>query len=127
MQSKSLVVLSMVAVLGLVSAAMAVPYASGVVQNGASSTFVLNEDGANVKIVYDGGATVVNMGTLNKGTYTFDATLGSSYQIKVSKSAAVGWTQISDDNLTQSKYYSPRGVSVNKNAASSNFGRIYVS
>lgn len=126
MRSKSLVVLSMVAVLGLVSAAMAVPYASGVVQNGANSTFVLNEDGANVKIVYDGGATVVNMGTLNKGTYTFDATLGSSYQIKVSKSAAPGWTQISDDNLIQSRYYSPKGVSVNRNSASSNFGRIYV-
>ncbi|MGQ9649375.1 MAG: PEP-CTERM sorting domain-containing protein [Phycisphaerae bacterium] len=126
MRSKSLVVLSIVAVLGLVSAAMAVPYASGVVQNGASSTFVLNEDGANVKIVYDGGATVVNMGTLNKGTHTFDATLGSSYQIKVSKSAAVGWTQISTDQ-TSTSFYFPVGVSVNRNPGTSNFGSVYVS
>ncbi len=126
MRSKYMGVLSMVAVLGLVSVATAVPYASGVVQNGASSSFVLNEDGANVQIVFDGGATVVDMGTLGKGTHSFDATQGSSYQIKVSKSAAAGWTQISNDALTQSKYFSPRGVSINKNSASSNFGRIYV-
>ncbi len=127
MRSKFMGVLSIVAVLGLASVATAIPYASGVFQNGASSTFILNEDGANVQIVYDGGATVVDMGTLGKGTHTFDATKGSSYQIKVSKSAAAGWTQISDDTLTQSKYYSPRGVTVNKDPASPHFGTIYVS
>lgn len=126
MRSKFMVVLSAVAVLGLVSVATAVPYASGVVDAGASSSFVLNEDGANVQVVFDGGATVVDMGTLGKGTHTFDATLGSSYQIKVSKSAAVGWTQISTD-ATSTSFYAPCGLSVNKNPASPNFGKIYVS
>ncbi|MBN1510818.1 MAG: PEP-CTERM sorting domain-containing protein, partial [Phycisphaerae bacterium] len=36
-------------------------------------------------------------------------------------------TQISNDADNASKYYSPRGVAVNRNAGSPNFGRVYVS
>ncbi len=119
-------VLSSLAVMALGSSASATPYASGIQLNGASSSFVLNEGGATVDVVYDGGATVVNLGVLGAGTHTFDETLGTSWQIVVSKSAAAGWTQISDDTLTQSKYYSPKGVTVDTNPARSTFGQIIV-
>ncbi len=120
------VVLGGLAVMALGSSASATPYASGIQLNGASSSFVLNEGGAMVDVVYDGGATVVNLGVLGAGTHMFDDTLGASWQIVVSKNAAAGWTQISDDTLTQSKYYSPKGVAVDANPARSTFGQIIV-
>jgi hypothetical protein len=106
---------------------IATPYASGIELSAAGSTFILNEDGATVDIVYDGGATVVSMGALARGSHTFDATLGTTWEIICRSSAPVGWTQISDDNLTQSKYYSPRGVTVDANPRRSTFGQIFVS
>ena len=112
--------------LGLVSAtAMAVPYASGVAANGGNVNFTLNESATNVTIVR-AGMPDLDMGALGKGTHSFALPAGE-YQIKVSGSAATGWTQISDDSLTQSKYYSPKGVAVNRNPASPLFGNIYVS
>ena len=119
-------VLGGLAVMSLGSPAMATPYASGIQLNGASSSFVLNEGGANVDIVYDGGASTINLGVLAAGTHTFDETLGASWEIVATKNAPAGWTQISDDNLTQSKYYSPRGVAVDMNPARSTFGQIIV-
>ncbi|MBN1851723.1 MAG: PEP-CTERM sorting domain-containing protein [Pirellulales bacterium] len=121
------VAVACVVTLAFSSSTSATPYASGIQLNGVNSSFILNQGGANVSVVYDGGATVVPMGMLAAGTHTFDATLGSSWEIVCTSSAPAGWTQISDDNLTQSKYYSPRGVAVNQNSASASFGRIYVS
>lgn len=113
------------AMLTIAPAALATPYASGIVSNGASSTFVLNEDADNVTIVYD-GATTVDLGAQSKGTVGFDATLGATYEIVVLGDSPAGWTQISDDTLTQSKYYSPRGVAVDTNPMRSTFGAIVV-
>ncbi len=120
------VVLGSLAMMTLVPTAMATPYASGIQLNGASSSFVLNEDADSVDIVFDGGATTVNMGALSAGTHTFDETLGTTWEIVATKSAPAGWTQISDDSLTQSKYYSPRGVTVDTNPLRSTFGQIIV-
>jgi hypothetical protein len=104
----------------------ATPYASGIQLSGASSSFVLNQGGANVRVVYDGGATEVNLGALAAGTHAFDATLGSTWEIVCTSYAPAGWTQISDDTLTQSKYYSPHGVAVDTNPMRSSFGQIIV-
>jgi len=106
---------------------LATPYASGIQLNGTSSTFILNQDAASVDVVYDGGAVVVSLGALAKGSHTFDATLGTTWEIVCTGSTPAGWTQISDDSLTQSKYYSPRGVTVDANPMRSTFGRIFVS
>ncbi len=112
--------------LGLVSTtAMAVPYASGVAADSNNVSFTLNEAATNVTIVR-AGMPDLDMGALGKGTHSFALPTGE-YQIKVSGSAATGWAQISDDSLTQSKYYAPRGVAVNQNPASPLFGSIYVS
>jgi len=105
---------------------MATPYASGIQLNGASSSFVLNESGANVDIVYDGGATIVNMGVLGAGTHSFDATLGGSWEIVATKSSAAGWSQFIPDG-TATSFYAPCGVSINKDPSSLNFGKVYVS
>lgn len=116
-----------VAALGLAAPmALAVSYASGVVDlGGGMYSFVLNEDAAGVKIQRTGD-TPLNLGALPKGTHTFSIGSGTAFSIDVWTMQPPGWTQISDDALTQSKYYLPRGVALNRNPASSNFGRIYV-
>ena len=126
MDSAIPVVLGCLVMVALAPTAVAAPYASGIQLNGASSSFILNEGGAVVDVVYDGGATTINMGVLAAGTHTFDETLGTSWEIVATKSAPSGWTQISDDSLTQSKYYSPRGVAVDMNPMRSTFGQIIV-
>jgi len=124
MQRKIVLLLT---VLGLASAtALAVPYASGIVDlGGGMYSFTLNQDAANV-VIYRDGATALDLGALTKGSHTFDLGAGTGYQIHVAGSEVAGWAQISDDNLTQSKYYSPRGVTIDKRSASPYFGRIYV-
>ncbi|MBN1851722.1 MAG: PEP-CTERM sorting domain-containing protein [Pirellulales bacterium] len=119
-------VLACIMMLAFSSSTSATPYASGIQLNGVNSSFILNQGGANVSVVYDGGATVVPMGMLAAGTHTFDATLGSSWEIVCTSSAPAGWTQISAD-ATSTSFYVPCGVSVNTNALSPNFGKIYVS
>ncbi|NLX21530.1 MAG: PEP-CTERM sorting domain-containing protein [Phycisphaerae bacterium] len=110
-----------------VPAAMAVPYASGLTQSGNTVGFVLNENATNVWVELDGGAATQSLGALAKGSHSFDMTGYSSYQIKVLGTAAAGWTQYSNDGDNTSKYYSPKGVTVDRNPLSPNFGRIYVS
>lgn len=124
MKKHIIVFVAGLAVIATPTIAPAVPYASSLAESGGSVSFTLNEDADSVVVERDGDAPL-NLGALSKGAHSFALPAGA-YQIKVSKSAAAGWTQISSDSLTQSKYYSPKGVAVNRNAASSNFGRIYV-
>ena len=115
------------AMLGLSTTAFAVPYASSVQNTGGNTwDFILNQGANQVTIMRDGGNAVV-INNPAAGHHSFDMTGFSNFEIQVASSATAGWAQVSDDNLTQSQYYSPRGVAVNTNAASSNFGRIYVS
>lgn len=109
----------------LPAAALAVPYASGVTQSGSVVNFVLNEASPNVQVSLGGGGTL-DLGSLPAGAHSFDTSGAPSYQIKVSSSAAAGWTQTSADNMNTS-FYIPTGVSVNRNPGSPNFGSIYVS
>lgn len=108
------------------AAALAVGYASGVVKTGDDVSFILNQDNSNVRVVLDNGAKILDLGTQGKGSHSFNMAGYSSYSIIVKTSEAPGWAKFSDDALTQSKYFSPRGVSVNRNAASPFFGNIYV-
>jgi len=126
MKAKLTALLVGVVVMGLASSAMAVSYASGAVKTGDDVSFVLNQDAYSVQAILDGGAQTLNLST-TKGTINFNMAGYSTYQIKVSSyGGAAGWTQFSDDSLTQSKYYSPRGVAVDINPARSTFGQIIV-
>jgi hypothetical protein len=116
-----------IAVILLPSMAMAIPYASGINDlGGGMYSFTLNQDADNV-FIYRAGDTDLDLGALGKGSYTFSIGVASAYDIQVSNSEAAGWTQISNDNDNTSKYYSPKGIAVNRNADSSQFGTIYVS
>ena len=104
--------------------ARAVPYASGVTKSGSTVTFVLNQNAQGLVVLRD-GANPTYPGT-NAGPLSFDMTGYTSFQIIVTGNTATAWTQISDDNRTQSKYYSPRGVTVDTNPKRSTFGQIIV-
>jgi hypothetical protein len=125
MRSKFMAVLSAVAVLGLVSVATAVPYASGVSKVGDDVSFILNQDAASVQVILDGGAQTLDLGT-TAGQLNFNMAGYSSYQIKVRGNPSTEWSQYVPDGFDRS-YYIPVGVSVNKDPLSPYFGRVYVS
>lgn len=117
----------LLAVLALLepSPASAVPYASGVTNNAGTVSFILNEDTGNVTVVFDGGASSMDMGALTKGTHSFSLGTATSFSIVVKKNVAPAWTQISTDaNLM--RFFSARGLAVNMNPATPLFGRVYV-
>ncbi|MEO7299307.1 MAG: Calx-beta domain-containing protein [Verrucomicrobiota bacterium] len=101
------------------------PYASSVSESGGNVTFYLNETADNVKVVFAGPSSTLNLGT-NRGSYTFARGGAASYEIQVTKSAAPVWTQISQDTNTLVQFFAPRSVAVNQNPKSLYFGRIYV-
>ncbi len=111
----------------------AAPYACDLTNNSGVISFRLNEDAHNVKVIWNGGANVVDLGSKSKGVTT-TANLGVTgvYQIAVTRSAASGYVQSSSNTFVDgngvyvNKFEQPRGVAVNKNAATSSFGRIYV-
>lgn len=119
------VVVSLAALtMALPGAALAVPYASGLSVAGTDVTFTLNEDAGSVAVALEGGGTM-NLGAMTKGTHTVSVGTGGNHQIQVSNSTATGWTKISTDN-TNTSFYLPLGVSVNRNPASPNYGAVYV-
>lgn len=114
----------------------------------ASITYTLNEnadgDGTNpgVKIeILDSTPAVIRTVTIarqSKGTHVFQwdgrkddgSRAGNgTYTVRIIATdfGYTVWTMINDDTQPTSKYYIPRGVTVNRNTSSSNFGRIYVS
>jgi hypothetical protein len=104
----------------------AVPYASTVSESGGTVSFRLNES-ADVKVVFAGPASTLDLGTgLPAGAYSFPRGGATSYQIQVTKSAPPLWTQISQDTNSLLQFFAPLCISVNRNPASTNFGRIYV-
>lgn len=66
-------------------------------------------------VLWDGKDNLSN--TVPDGNYSF--------RVTTSATGYGGWTQISTDN-TQTAFYSPRGVTVNTDPASPNYGRTYV-
>ncbi|MFQ5806219.1 MAG: hypothetical protein ACE5I3_07205 [Phycisphaerae bacterium] len=127
MRSKVTLLILAAAALGLASsAAMAVPYASGITDlGGGNYSFILNQDAVWVRIDRQGD-TSLPLGALPRGTHTFNLGSGTGFDIRVFNSEPLGWNQyIPDDTLTS--FYSPCGVSINKNPASANFGKVYIS
>ncbi|MEO5803939.1 MAG: Calx-beta domain-containing protein [Verrucomicrobiota bacterium] len=107
--------------------AKAVPYASAVTESGGNVSFILNESGAGVKVVFSGPASTLDLGTLSKGLQTFPRGAATAYQIEVTKSVAPVWTQISTDTNQFNLYFSPGGIAVNRNPTNlALFGRAYV-
>lgn len=52
-----------------------------------------------------------------------------AYRIRVTATdlGYTAWTQLSDNNETNMKYFSPKGVDVNRNPTSPYYGRVYIS
>lgn len=121
----------------------ATPYASCITNSGGNITFYLNESGGNVTVTYEDGSTNENFNgittgvNLNAGSYTFSLTdhsiLHTSYAISVYKQGSGSPSVISSpvQNANSGSGFfiigDLRGVDVNKNPASPNFGRIYLS
>jgi len=104
--------------------ARAVPYATEVVKTGDTVTYILNQNAASVEVLRDGG-NALYPGT-TAGSYNFDMTGYTTFQIKVTGNDAPGWTQYIADGFDRS-FYIPLGVSIDKNPASPNFGRAFIS
>jgi len=105
-------------------AARAVPYASGVVSNNNSVSFILNQEAQGLVVLRD-GANPVYPGTA-PGQHSFDMTGFTNFSIIVTGNTAKAWTKFVPDGTDRS-FYLPRGVAINKNPASPNFGKVYVS
>lgn len=114
----------------------ATPYASEVTNNNGTIQFYINESGGNVTVTYEDGSTNANFNGITTGTnlaagpYAFSLGGHTSYSISIFKvgSGTVG--------LVPTPFQTPhtfffststlRAVDVNKNAASPNFGKIYI-
>ena len=122
--SKLVVVLG--CTLGATSAALAVPYASGVRNTGGANwEFVLNESADIVTITRDGGNPLV-INNAAVGRHMFDMTGFTNFEIAVSKAAPVAWTELSDPANLFTKFERPVGLAVNRDPSSPYFGTIYV-
>ena len=110
----------------------AVPYASSVTNSGGVVSFRLNENADNVLVVSGNGAVTNDLGPGLKGlTVTNLGIAAGNIQVVVTRSAAPGYTQLSEDGFQDggvyvNKFEQPRGVTVDRNPASPAFGRIYV-
>ncbi len=116
-------------VISALSRASAHPYASGISNRTGTVYFILNESGANVSVIYGNNAATNNLGTLSQGVNSFSLTYlavpYTNFSIVVTKTGSGSVNQISVDSVANS-IYGPRGVAVNRNPATPNFGRIYI-
>ena len=67
----------------------------------------------------------LNLGT-TAGQLSFNMAGYSTYQIKVISRGGAGWSQYIADGFDRN-FYTPIGVSVDKNPSSANFGKVFVS
>ncbi len=110
----------------------AVPYATCVTNQGGTVSFRLNEAADNVKIISSNGTVTNDLGAGVKGLTVINLGLAAGdIRVMVTRSAAAGYTQSSDDayqdnGVYVNKYEHPRGVVVDRNPASPAFGRIYI-
>ncbi len=114
-----------VVVLASASRASAVAYASGVSKVGDDVSFILNQNAYGVQAILDGGAQTLNLST-TAGQISFNMAGYSTYQIKVSSYGGSGWSQYVADGFDRN-FYTPIGVSIDKNPLSANFGKVFVS
>jgi hypothetical protein len=114
------------AVLSCISIAKAHPYASGITNSAGTIKFILNESADNVKVRFDSGSVTNDLGALAQGVQSFSLGAHTNYQIVVSKVGSGTPSQLSVDSNNFVKFNSPRGVAVNLNPKTRNFGRIYI-
>src|ERR1035441_1795911 len=108
--------------------AQAHPYASGITNVGGTVTFILNENADTVGVYFpDNHSTNFLGNNLTKGVHSF--TLGpgtNAYVITVNKVGTGSPSEISVDTNRFDNFWGPRGVAVNRNPKTGNFGRTYV-
>ncbi|HVM51319.1 MAG TPA: hypothetical protein VMU04_25035 [Candidatus Acidoferrum sp.] len=102
---------------------LGVPYASQITRSGNTVSFVLNQNAQGL-VVLRNGANPTYPGT-NAGPLSFDMTGFTTYSIIVTGSTVVGWSQYVPDGWDRNFWY-PSSVSINKNPASTNFGKVYI-
>lgn len=107
--------------------ALATPYATCLTNNAGIISFRLNQTNAEVHVIYNGGASVTNLGPLPAGLTVTNLGITGNFKVKVAGSAPAGYVQISADTDYKYLFANPRGLSINKNHGSPNFGRVYVS
>jgi len=135
--------------IGSASAVLAAPYASNVSVSGTTVNFILNENADSLTYSINGGPPQPL--TPTKGAQTFSLTSASDkFSIQVAKNDPVGYSiptggtiassanglsqttnaggfrLISDDSNVLNRFNSPRGVTVNTNPNSPNFGTSYI-
>ncbi|MEZ6192189.1 MAG: hypothetical protein R3C45_12995 [Phycisphaerales bacterium] len=114
--------------LGINAPLPAVPYASGVRQDGDTVSFILNEPADTVTITRNFNDTFLVLNNVAAGEHTFDLAGVSDYTISVTNSAPAGWAEISTSvGNPMLNFERANGVAVNNNPGSPNFGRFYVS
>ncbi len=127
------------AILASVLSAHAHPYASGVVINGTTVTWHLNESVTNgvVAYLFNGGSVSNYVGgtqalPVNAGPQTFSLGAYTDFQIYIFNIGTGVPHQISPNGAYPDASHplldinGPRGVGVNRNPCSTNFGRIYI-
>jgi len=103
------------------------PYASGITNQSGTVSWVLNELATDVKIIFDNGAVINDLGSAPVvGTNTFSFAGHTNFSISVFKIGSNFINQISSDANIYNSFGGPRGVVVNTNSKTWNFGRIYV-
>ncbi len=101
------------------------PYASGITNSAGTISCILNEGADDVSVVFDNGSITNDFGALPAGAHVFSLSGHTNYTIVVMKSGSGSPAQISIDG-TLNSFNGPRGVAVNRNPKTHNFGRIYV-
>jgi hypothetical protein len=116
----------------LASSTRATPYACDITNSAGVVSFRLNENADNVKVISSGGTVTNDLGAGIKGlTVANLGVAGGVVKVMVTRSAPAGYTLTSadgfqDNGVYVNKFEQARGVVVDKNPASSTFGRIYV-
>jgi hypothetical protein len=109
------------------SIALAVPYAANVRNTeGTNWEFVLNEPADSVTVLRDGG-NPFNIANPVPGRHMFPMEGFTTFSIEVTKSAAEGWTSITDPNNLFDDFTLPTGLGVVTDPSNlSYFGAVYV-
>src|SRR5215469_14622073 len=103
------------------------PYASGITNQGGVISWVLNEPATDVKILFDNGTVTNDLGSAPvMGVNTFNLGAHTNFAIVVYKVGSNALNLISSDVNVYNNFFGPRGVAVNQNPKTWNFGRIYV-
>lgn len=123
----------------------AAPYATSLTNNGGVISFRLNESASSVAIIFTnsfGNTVVSNLGPKSIGLTVTNLSVPGSYTVSVTNFANPGYVsgltiQVSGDttngvlatggiSTNTLRFNAPRGVAINMNPSSTNFGRVYV-